>query len=78
MFMVEIQKHGSNIQQYTWNGSDAQLWKIINLGNGQFYIRAKLGKGLDVCGGNSLSGTNVQLYSSNGSKAQNWVLKKLK
>ena len=63
---------------YTWNGSEAQLWKIVDLRNGYFYIRSKLGKGLDVYGGRSTSGTNVQLYSSNGSKAQSWVLKKLK
>ncbi len=69
---------GTNIQQYTWNGSEAQLWKIVDLRNGYFYIRSKVGKRTGCLWWQKHKWDNVQLYSSNGSKAQSWVLKKLK
>lgn len=68
--------NGTNIQQYTWNKSEAQLWKFIDAGNGYYYVRSKLGKAMDVKGAKTVNGTNIQLYSTNGSNAQKWKLKK--
>lgn len=65
---------GTNLQEWTWNGSDAQLWKFIDNGDGSFYIKSKLGTVIDVSGGVIQSGRNVQMYTINGSSAQKWQL----
>lgn len=65
---------GTNLQEYTWNGTDAQLWKFIKNDDGTFYIRSKLGTVIDVSGGVIQAGRNVQMYTLNGSAAQKWVL----
>lgn len=65
---------GTNVQQYTWNGSNAQLWKFVDAGNGSYYIQSKLGTVLDIQGGKIVSKANVQAYNSNGSEAQKWKL----
>src|SRR5699024_10336307 len=56
------------------NGSDAQLWKFIENGDGSFYIRSKLGTVIDVSGGVIQAGRNVHMYTMNGSSAQKWKL----
>ena len=65
---------GTNLREWTWNGSDAQLWKFIDNGDGSFYIKSKLGTVIDVSGGVIQSGRNVQMYTMNGSSAQKWKL----
>ena len=62
------------MREWTWNGSDAQLWKFIDNGDGSFYIKSKLGTVIDVSGGVIQSGRNVQMYTMNGSSAQKWKL----
>lgn len=65
---------GTNLQEYAWNGTDAQLWKFIDAGEGSYYIKSKLGTVIDVTSGVVQSGTNVQMYTLNGTNAQKWVL----
>lgn len=65
---------GTNLREWTWNGSDAQLWKFIENGDGSFYIRSKLGTVIDVSGGVIQAGRNVHMYTMNGSSAQKWKL----
>ena len=65
---------GTNLREWTWNGSAAQLWKFIDNGDGSFYIRSKLGTVIDVSGGVVQPGRNVQMYTMNGSSAQKWKL----
>ena len=65
---------GANVQQYAWNGSDAQLWQFIDAGNGQHYIQSKLGTVLEVAYGSTANGANVQTYERNNSTAQKWIL----
>lgn len=66
--------NGANVQQYQWNGTDAQLWKFVDAGNGTYYIRSKLGKTLDVKSGKTANKTNIQLYGMNGTNAQKWTV----
>lgn len=67
--------NGANLQTYSWNGTNAQLWKFINMGNGSYYIRSKLGTVIDVTNGSIQTGTNIQMYTLNYSSAQKWTLK---
>ncbi len=65
---------GRNVQLYEYNGTDAQMWKLIDAGNGYYYVVSKLDPNnnlrLDVSCGLSNNGTNVQVYSANESSAQ--------
>lgn len=65
---------GTNVQQYSWNGTNAQLWKFVDAGDGTYYIQSKLGTVLDVQGGKIVAKANVQAYNSNKTEAQKWVL----
>ena len=64
---------GSNVQLWTKNGSDAQLWKVS--GTNYITITSKLGEslGLGVKGGATAAGTNVELANI-ASKAQRFYL----
>ena len=62
---------GTNVQQYTYNGTDAQLWFLEDAGDGYYYIISKCnGLYLDVSGGGTADGTNIQVYTKNGTTAQ--------
>ena len=65
---------GTNVQQYGWNGTNAQQWVLKDAGGGYVYIINKAGLYLDVNGGSSANGTNIQGWIGNGSKAQKWKL----
>lgn len=65
----------ANVQQYTWNGTAAQQWQLIDGGNGYFIISNRAGdKVLDVNNAASKNGTNVWVYDRNDSNAQLWKL----
>ena len=70
--------NSTNVQQYSKNSTDAQLWKFVSTGDkdGSVYIVSKLGKYLDVRGGNPSYGTNIQIYESNKTKSQKFILTK--
>ena len=68
----------SNIQKYTFNGSDDQKWKVENAGEGYIKLVSQSGtksKLLDVLNGWSADGTNIQLYPDHGHDAQKFKLK---
>ena len=67
---------GAQITTATATGSDAQLWKISDAGNGYYYIVSKLDPCLvlDVWNKGSKNGTNVHVWENNGSAAQLWKL----
>lgn len=75
---VDVEGGGStpqtNVWQYEWNGTNAQLWKFISAGNGYYYIQNKNGLYLDAACGKSQNGTNVWGYTLNKSSAQKWKL----
>ena len=39
---------GANLWEYSWNGSNAQLWKFIVNSDGSYYIKSKLGTVVDI------------------------------
>lgn len=63
---------GINIQLYEYNGTAAQLWRLIDAGGGYYYLQSKINPSyyLDVNGAGNSDGTNIQLYKGNGSAAQ--------
>lgn len=70
---------GANVQVYTPNGTDAQVWNFaaVNpLEDGWYTIRTGMGSGraLDVAGASAYDGANVRLWDSNGSDAQRWYI----
>ena len=68
---------GTNVQQYSYNGSNAQLWKVVDNGDGTCTFISKCGANmaLDMNGGGQpANGKNLQIWSSNGTTAQKWVL----
>lgn len=66
---------GTNVQQYPYNGSTAQLWRFISADSGYYYIQSKAGTYMDVASGIAQNGTNVWMYSLNKTAAQKWKLK---
>ena len=67
---------GTNTQLWEDNGTDAQLWQIIDQGNGYYTLVPKVNPelALDVDYAMSSDGTNVKLWYSNGTNAQAWML----
>lgn len=48
------------VQQYTWNNTDAQKWKILSKGNGYYSFISKCnGLYLDIYAGSTNNGANV-------------------
>lgn len=63
----------ANIQLYKKNGTPAQQFLFIYLGNGYYQIlNDKSGKALDVKSGSTANKANIQQYRANGTEAQAW------
>ncbi len=62
--------NNANVQQYSYNGTMAQRWKIVGCRGIFKIIGAGSGKALDAASGKLAAGTNLQLYTDNGTKAQ--------
>ncbi len=67
---------GRNVQFYTWNGSNAQIWRVAINSDGTIALKSKVNENyvLDISGASQNYGANVQLYQNNGSRAQKWHL----
>ncbi len=66
--------NGTNVQLYTVNHSDAQMWLFAHDEEGYVMIRNRAtGKSLDLPGGRIFNGQNVQQYHWNRSDAQKWI-----
>ena len=68
----------TKIQEYPWNGTDAQLWRIIDLADGQYLIKSKLGYFIDVKNGLTNSGSEILTNDRNSNASQKWLLSKSK
>lgn len=82
-------RDGTNVWQYDWNGSAAQLW-ILHVGthgcragmspvifeNYAHSTNDTAGLVLDVGGAGTANGTNIQGYSWNGTNAQRFCLRR--
>ena len=63
---------GANVQQWQWNGSNAQKWRFEMGESGIKIVSACGNKVLEVSDGATAHGANVQLWSYTGSAAQSW------
>ncbi len=62
---------GTNIQQWSCNGTAAQSFRVEDQGGGTYrVINSGAGKCVDVAGAGTGDGTNIQLWSCNSSPAQ--------
>lgn len=70
---------GTNVQQWGWNGTNAQRWTFELQADGYYKIRANVGTGkvLDVNASGTANGTNVHIWSDNGTNAQRWRVESL-
>ena len=68
---------GSNVQQYQFNGSDDQKWKVENAGDGYIKLISQSGGKSKAVVFNTLDAdkTNIQLYPDLGHEAQKFQLK---
>ena len=67
--------NGTNVEQYDYNGSDAQLWSVSTAADGTYAIRSKNGsKALDLTGGNVANGTNIEVWTYDGGVNLRWYL----
>lgn len=63
---------GTNVQQWTRNNSDAQIWALTEQSNGWQIICSLTGKSLDV--NSAASGQNVRQWNDNNTINQRWVI----
>lgn len=78
--------NGTNVQQYTSNGSAAQKWLPVKAGSvtidgipvPTYEMRAQIGSAMvmDCQGGGKTAKTNIQIYTRNGSIAQRFAFNK--
>lgn len=71
-------KPGTKVQEHSWNGTDAQLWRIIDIGNGQYLIKSKKGPFLDVKNGSLKNSNEILINDRNDNSSQIWRLSKTK
>ena len=71
-------KNGTNVNIYSQNLKNNQLWNIEYLGDGYYQVSSYLNDNmlLDVSGARGANGTNVQLWMKNGNNAQKWKILK--
>ena len=58
---------GANVQQYTYNGSSAQKFKIVSAGNGYYKLLtgcSDYAQAVDVSGKKTADGTNILTWTS--------------
>lgn len=74
-------ENGTNVQQYEFNGTNAQKWGLYSYGDGNYTIVSELNSDgthynrvLDVSNGLNGENINVQLWENNGSDAQKFSI----
>jgi hypothetical protein len=66
---------GTNIQEWTCNGTGAQTFQVQDAGGGNVRIvNTNSGKCVDITGAGTADGTNVQLFACNGGANQTFAL----
>ncbi|MBE5940809.1 MAG: glycoside hydrolase family 43 protein [Lachnospiraceae bacterium] len=69
--------NNANIQQWAYNGYDAQKFKIVSDGDGYYHIltgASGYSKCVDVAGGKAADGTNILQYTYKGSSNQQFKI----
>ncbi|KAA8827329.1 RICIN domain-containing protein [Bifidobacterium tissieri] len=68
--------NGARLQLFDDNGTDAQLFRFRQVGNGVYTItNVNSGRVIDVANGSTGNGSAVQQWDSNGSAAQHWIVR---
>ncbi|WP_164520710.1 RICIN domain-containing protein [Bifidobacterium callimiconis] len=68
--------NGARLQIYDDNGTDAQLFRFKQVGNGVYTItNVNSGRVIDVANGSTGNGSTIQQWDSNGSAAQHWLVR---
>jgi arabinoxylan arabinofuranohydrolase len=70
----------ANIQVYSAYGGDAQQFKLVEYGSGEFAIVTKSsndGKAVDIANNGYTDGTNVLQWTNSGKSNQIWVFEKI-
>ncbi len=68
----------TNVQQYEYNGSNAQKWQIVDAGNGYVsFVSLCNGLYLDVARASTVNGANIQVYESNGTDSQKFKIQEM-
>ena len=82
--VVDIQggmaKNNQNVRFYEWNGSDAQIWHIVENADGTSSICSKKNSrmNIDVTNSSVDYNANIQVFMNNGAAAQKWHLASMK
>jgi hypothetical protein len=66
---------GTNIQAYRPNGTNAQRFKFIPIGNGQYWIQTD--NGLNIVMQGSARSANIAISTANQDVSQRWVIHEL-
>lgn len=67
---------GTNVWQYSYNGSGTQLWRFISAENNTVWIESKVRENLvlDVCSSQVEAGSNVQVWTKQNVPWHKWKL----
>ncbi len=70
--------NGNNIHLWTYNGTKAQIWYLIENSDGTYTIQSSVNRNfvVDNNGNNVYNGNNIQIWESNGSNAQRWIFER--
>lgn len=76
---VDGNGNGANLYTSSWNGSDSQLFRLVNAGNNSYHVFAKVGNNLnfDCAGAGKSDGNNVQLWTSENNPWHCWRFTKV-
>ncbi|MBL8514237.1 MAG: RICIN domain-containing protein, partial [Betaproteobacteria bacterium] len=66
---------GANVQQYNWNGTGAQRWRVEG-GRTFRLVNVNSGKCLDVESASRDAGANIQQWSCHGRENQSWMFER--
>ena len=73
------QENGTNIQQWGTTGDSIHdIWKLVDAGDGYFYIISQIGDGntfyLNIAGNSKTDGANVEINKSNKNDSQKFMI----
>jgi len=68
---------GSNLKQWTWDGSNNLQWQFVDLGGGWFRIVNRTNGMVADSGGNAANGATARQAPWNGADSQQWRLNSL-
>jgi hypothetical protein len=66
--------NGTNVNVYTDNGSNAQLWRLVDVGSGYVKIVSRTNQNYCLdCSTTPANGVNVQAWTYSGNTRQQWL-----